>query len=55
MNRFVSGLVMGSAIAAAGYTLAHMSNYDRKKVVRKGKNFLNKAEDAIDDFARDMW
>ncbi len=55
MNKFMSGLVMGSAIAAAGYTLMCMSNSDRKKVMRKGKRLVNKAEDVIDDFTQDMW
>ncbi len=55
MNKFMSGLVMGSAIAAAGYTLMCMSNSDRKRVMRKGKKLMNKAEDVIDDFTQDMW
>ena len=55
MNKFMSGVVMGSSIAAAGYTLMCMSNSDRKKVVRKGKKLVNKAEDVIDDLTQDIW
>ena len=55
MNKFVSGLVMGSAIAAAGYTLMCMNGSDRRTVVRKGKKIIHTAEDVIDDFTQDMW
>ena len=55
MNKFVSGLVMGSAIAAAGYTFICMNNSDRRRIVKKGKKIIDKAEDAIDDLTHDMW
>ncbi len=55
MNKFISGLVMGSAIAAAGYTFAVMSSSDRRRVVKKGKKMIDKAEEAIDDLTHDMW
>lgn len=55
MNKFVSGMFLGSAVAVAGYTLMCMSEYDKRKAVRKGKRIINKAENAIDDFAHDIW
>lgn len=55
MNKFVSGVFLGSAVAMAGYTLMCMSEYDKRKAVRKGKRIINKAENAIDDFAHDIW
>ena len=46
---------MGSAIVTAGYTLMCMSDSDRRKVAKKGRKIINKAEDVIDDFTQDMW
>jgi len=55
MNRFVSGIVMGSAMAMAGYCLLNMNETDKKKMARTGRKMINKAEDVIDDITDSIW
>lgn len=56
MNKLTTGLVIGSLMGVAGAGYLRMNNSARKKVVRKGKKIMNKAENMIDDMSSaDMW
>ena len=54
MNKFATGMLLGSAAAMAGmgYLMKDKRTYQR--LARKGKKMVVKAEEAIDDIMDDM-
>lgn len=55
MNKFAAGILLGCAVAAAGAEYMSMSKSSKKKVMRKGRMLVDKAEDALEDIGKEMW
>ena len=53
MTRFASGMILGSALMAAG--LMYLDPSMKRHMVKKGKRMAEKAGDAIEDMGNDMW
>ena len=56
MSKLTTGLVIGGLMGVAGAGYLSMNNSAKRKVVRKGKKIMNKAEDMMDDISTaDVW
>lgn len=55
MNKIATGLVVGGLLGMAGAGYMASTNTTKKKIMRKGKKVMNKAEHALDDISSDMW
>ncbi len=55
MNKFAVGILLGCAVAAAGVEYMGMSKSSKRKVMRKGRMLVDKAEDALEDIGKEMW
>ena len=55
MNKFAVGILLGCAVAAAGAEYMGMSKNSKRKVMRKGRMLVDKAEDALEDIGKEMW
>lgn len=49
MGKFTTGIILGSVIGVSSLALMNMDKRDVRKMQRKGKNLMNKAEDLMDD------
>ena len=49
MNRFMTGLVTGSVLAAVGVSFLMTDNRQRKRVIKDGRRAMRKAGDFIGD------
>lgn len=49
MNKMTTGLIVGGLIGVSSIALMNMDKGDIRRVQRRGKNILNKAEDLMDD------
>ncbi|GMQ61490.1 hypothetical protein [Vallitalea maricola] len=52
--KFATGLIVGSVIGASSLALMNMDKRDMRKVQRKGKKMMNKAERLMDDLKEMM-
>ena len=56
MKKVTTGVVLGGLMALAGTEYMLMNKSAKRKMVRKGKKVLNKAENMIDDISNgDVW
>lgn len=56
MNKFTTGMILGGLMAVAGAEYVMMNSSAKKKMMKKGKKVLNKAEDMIEDMSgSDIW
>ena len=55
MNKFAVGILLGCAVAVAGAEYMGMSKSSKRKVMRKGRMLVDKAEDALEDIGKEMW
>lgn len=49
MNKFATGIVVGSLIGAAATMATNMDNKSRRRMRKKGKRMMNRAEEVIDN------
>lgn len=54
MNKFTTGVLIGSAMAMAGIGYMMQDKKAYQKVAKKGKKMVIKAEEAIDDIMDNM-
>lgn len=54
MNKFSTGLLLGSITAIAGVSYMIQDQKMYKKVMKKGKNMAVKAEEVVDDMLDQM-
>ncbi|MCT4686196.1 hypothetical protein [Vallitalea sp.] len=52
--KFTTGLIVGSVIGASSLALVNMDKRDMRKVQRKGKKMMHKAERLMDDLKEMM-
>lgn len=55
MNRLATGLIIGGILGVAGVGYMSTSNSTKRKMMKKGKKAVNKAEHVLDDMSSDMW
>lgn len=49
MNKIATGMILGGIVGAASIMWMNMDKKDMRKVQRRGKRVLNKAEDLLHD------
>ena len=47
--RFTTGVILGSVIGVSSIALMNMDKRDMRKMQRKGKKLMNRAEDLMDN------
>ncbi|GMQ58537.1 hypothetical protein AN1V17_29320 [Vallitalea sediminicola] len=52
--KFATGLIVGSVIGASSLALVNMDKRDMRKMQRKGKKMMHKAERLMDDLKEMM-
>lgn len=49
MGKLTTGIVLGGVIGISSLALMNMDRRDMRRVQKKGKRLMNKAEDLMDD------
>lgn len=54
MKKFAAGIIMGGAMACAGIGYLMQDQKARRKMVKKGKKMVVRAEEVMDDLMDDI-
>lgn len=55
MNKFARGLLIGSALGMVGLEFTMHNSTAKRKIMKKGRKAINKAENMMEDMSGDIW
>jgi len=55
MNKFATGIILGSLLGMVGVEYTMHNSSAKRKIVKKGKKAINKAENMMEDMSGDIW
>lgn len=55
MNKFVTGIILGSALGLVGVQYTMQNSSTKRKIMKKGKRAIHKAENMMEDMSGDIW
>ena len=55
MNKFARGMLLGSVIGMVGLEFTMHNSNAKRKLMKKGKKAINKAENMMEDMSGDIW
>lgn len=55
MNKFARGILIGSVLGMVGLEFSMHNSTAKRKIMKKGRKAINKAENMMEDMSGDIW